>query len=165
MRNFVIDISNYAKSMSPGFLIIPQNGQELITIDGESGSNISQSYINSIDALGRENLFYAYDNDNIATPLAETNYMIEFLDVAKNNGKKMLVTDYCYTNSKIDDSFNKNYLESYISFAATYRELDNIPDYPATPYNENPNIINILDDAENFLYLINPGEIIINKIL
>ena len=36
MRDFVIGISQYAKAKTPGFAVIPQNGIELITANGES---------------------------------------------------------------------------------------------------------------------------------
>ena len=36
MRDFVTDLSNYSKGLDPGFIIIPQNGQELITDNGEA---------------------------------------------------------------------------------------------------------------------------------
>jgi len=35
MRNFIENISTYARSYSNGFIVIPQNGQELITFNGE----------------------------------------------------------------------------------------------------------------------------------
>jgi len=44
-----------------------------------------------------------------------------------------------------------------VPFAAKRRGLDTIPPYPATPYNINPQDIHSLDEAKNFLYLINPG--------
>ncbi|MFW6132080.1 MAG: hypothetical protein ACOC5F_05745 [Candidatus Aminicenantaceae bacterium] len=35
MRDFVIQISDYTKSINKNFFIIPQNGQELLTEEGE----------------------------------------------------------------------------------------------------------------------------------
>lgn len=35
MRDFVIGISQHAKGKDSNFIIIPQNGQELVTINGE----------------------------------------------------------------------------------------------------------------------------------
>jgi len=80
-----------------------------------------------------------------------------FLEMAKNNGTvKIIVTDYCSTTSKMDNSFAENNIKNYISFAANHRALDNIPDYPTTIYNENSNDITNIQEAKNFLYLINP---------
>ncbi len=156
MRNFVIGISEYSKGINPNFIVIPQNGQELVTSNGEEDGYPHTSYLEAIDGVGREDLFYGYNNDNEATPISERNYMILFLDVCLANNVSVLVTDYCWTQSKMDDSYAKNNAKGYISFAAPSRELDIIPNYPANPYNENADDINLLGDAKNFLYLLNP---------
>ena len=156
MRTFVEEISLYANQKKNGFVITPQNGNELLTENGEANDGLSQKYISSINGIGREDLFYGYNNDKEATPVSITNKMLSYMEVAKNNGLIVLVTDYCLYKDKIDDSYNQNRSRGYISFAADYRDLDNIPAYPLTPYNENANDIVSLNDAQNFLYLINP---------
>jgi len=154
MRDFVQDISAYAKSFNPDFVVIPQNGQELLTTNGEETGAPAQSYLNAIDGVGREDLLYGYDNDNVPTPVSERNYMMAFLDLAESNGIETLVTDYCWTQSYVDSSYERNAAKGYISFAADHRRLDDIPPYPATPFHVNTSDIISLSDAENFLYLI-----------
>ncbi len=156
MRTFVMDLGIWARSQDPGFIIIPQNGQELLTTNGDNEGNPSASYMSAIDGQGREDLFYGYDNDDQSTPAGETAYMTDFLDMALESGIQILVTDYCHTPSKMDDSYTRNHSMGYISFAADHRELDNIPSYPAAPFQENSDTIESLNDARNFLYLINP---------
>lgn len=156
MRNFVISISTYAKAINPDFIIIPQNGQELITTDGEEDGIACVSYLTAIDGVGREDLFYGYDNDDVATPETDRDYMISYLDVCENNSVEVLTTDYCWTHTKMDDSYAQNELKGYIGFAAPDRELNLIPDYPLVPHNVNNQVISTLNDAENFLYLLNP---------
>jgi cysteinyl-tRNA synthetase, unknown class len=158
MRDFVQGISAYARSIKPGFIVIPQNGQELLTNNGEASGAPVTEYISAIDGVGREDLFYGYNEDNVATPIEDTNYMLAYLNVARNNGLKVLSIDYCSTHSYMDDSYLKNYEHGYISFAANHRGLDNIPNYPAQPYNHNTSNIASLADAKNFLYIINPSE-------
>ncbi|SFM92565.1 endo alpha-1,4 polygalactosaminidase [Methanolobus profundi] len=156
MRDFVIDISTYSKQKDPDFIIIPQNGQELLTSGGEPDDLIAQDYIEAIDGVGREDLFFGYDDDNVATDEEDTEYMTSLLDIAKDNGVVVMVTDYCWTRSYVDASYQKNTDRGYISFAADSRDLDTIPDYPAEPFNVNDDDIYALDDASNFLYIINP---------
>ncbi|OFX89548.1 MAG: hypothetical protein A2W99_14585 [Bacteroidetes bacterium GWF2_33_16] len=156
MRNFVIGISTYAKTINPDFVIIPQNGQELATMDGEEFGDACLAYLTAIDGVGREDLFFGYDNDDVATPSSDRSYMISFLDVCENNDVEVLTTDYCWTQSKMDDSYTQNNAKGYISFAAPERELNIIPTYPANPYNVNSSIITTLAEAKNFLYLLNP---------
>jgi cysteinyl-tRNA synthetase len=101
-------------------------------------------------------LFYGYNNDNEPTPEDDASYLQSFLDVSKAAGKTILITDYCSDRDFIDDSYLINSSKGYISFAADHRELDNIPSYPLQPFNSNSDNIGTLDQAKNFLYLINP---------
>ena len=157
MRDFVIDIGDYAHSLNPDFILIPQNGGELLTANGESDGDPAWDYLGAIQGVGREDLFYGYVNDNQPTPQYETEYMLDFLEVAQANGKTVLVTDYCWLQSYINDSYQQNAAHGFISFAANQRELDNIPPYPVEPYNVNSDTITDLTQAKNFLYLLNPS--------
>lgn len=158
MREFVEAISDYAKDREAGFEVIPQNGLELLTTNGRSNGTPAEDYIAAIDAVGREDLVYGFNFDNIATPAGEREYQAAFLDVAEANGVEALVTDYCWTPSKVDDSYAWNNQQGYISFAAPSRELDIIPTYPAHPYGENSDDIGRVAEARNFLYILNPGD-------
>jgi cysteinyl-tRNA synthetase len=157
MRNFVQGISGYAKGIAPTFIVIPQNGHELLTKDGEETGPPASVYLDAIDGIGREDLFYGYSSDNKPTPEDETTYMVAFLDVAEKAGVEVLVTDYCWIESFMDDSYSRSAAKGYISFAADHRELDNLPVYPSLLFGENSSDITTLGDAQNFLYLINPG--------
>jgi cysteinyl-tRNA synthetase len=158
MRDFVVSISTYSKQKNPDFIIIPQNGQELLTSGGEPDDLVAQDYISAIDGVGREDLFFGYDDDNTATGEEDIEYLASLLDIARDNGVVVLVTDYCWTKSYVDASYRENAGRGYISFAADSRDLDTIPDYPAEPFNVNSNDILSLSDAGNFLYIINPEE-------
>jgi len=155
MRKFVIGISQYAKARNSQFAIIPQNGIELITTNGESDGSLATSYVNAIDAVGQEDLFFGYTDDNVPTPSEDNLYLREFLNRIKTS-KKVLVTDYCSGKTNMDKSYSSNNTNGYISFAADQRELFNIPSYPVQPYGVNSNNITSISQAKNFLYLINP---------
>lgn len=157
MRNFVIGISQVAKAENSNFLIIPQNGIELVTMDGEPDGTKAMDYLNAIDANGQEDLLYGYNNDNEATPGEERDYIINFLNVSRISGNKILVTDYCSTPSKMDDSYAANHSRNYVSFAADQRNLDHIPNHPNPIYAENDDDILSISQVKNFLYLINPA--------
>lgn len=146
----------YAKNIDPDFLIVPQNGQEILTTNSDPDGPLATDYIDAIDAVGREDLFYGYTGDDKATPAADRDFLISLCDVAKDNGKLVMVTDYCSTHSKMDDSYDQNDAKGYVSFAADHRELNNIPAYPAAIHNVNENDITSASDVKNFLYLINP---------
>ena len=158
MRDFVIEIGQYARNTNPDFIVIPQNGNELAAINGEISGSPAADYLNSIDGTGREDLFYGYVDDNVPTPESDRIYMTAFLDIAEAAGVQALVTDYCWSENYIDDSYEQNHAKNYISFAADHRELDNIPSYPGQPFNLNDADVSSLDQAQNFLYILNPGQ-------
>ena len=157
MRDFVQSISRYAKDRAPGFIVIPQNGHELMRENGETEGKPVAEYINAVDGAGQEDLFYGYYDDNTLTPKREREYLVSFLDAAKKGGVVILVTDYCSDRRKMDDAFTQNSKKGYISFAAPERDLNVIPDYPRKIRNENPDDVTLLSDAKNFLYLLDPS--------
>ena len=155
MRNFVTEISKYAKNKNSEFNIIPQNGQELVTTTGEPEDEPILEYLDVIDAAGREDIYYGYVEDNFETPEDDKNYLIDLCNIFEENNVEILAIDYCSTHSKMDNSYKLNEQNGFISFAADNRELNNIPAYPEKPYNENSNDITKISQAKNFLYLIN----------
>ncbi len=163
MRSFVQSISAWAKAQQLGFIIIPQNGHELATVSGnENDEELATDYITAIDGAGQEDLFYGYDNDDIITPEGERDYLLSFLNIYENNEVnkvEVLVTDYCWTVSNVNASYQLNNDNNFISFAADRRELDKIPVLHSglTPYEVQALVdINSLSEAKNFLYLLDP---------
>src|SRR5574344_2025799 len=155
MRQFVQELSKTAKTLNPNFLIIPQNGPELLTLNGETDGVLQTDYLKAIDGIGREDLFYGYRNNYKATPKKITQYMLKWCQRYQEHNLPVLVIDYC----KAQDDINKAYLNAnnygFISFAAQHRNLTNIPTYPQKPYLENAQNIYTLKNAKNFLFLIN----------
>lgn len=160
MREFVIGISAYSKGIHPGFVIIPQNGIELVSSNGQEDGSPHTAYLDAIDGNGQEDLFYGYSKDDKATPKADNEYLISFLDISKLAGQTILVTDYCSTHSKVNDSYVSNSANGYVSFAADRRDLNDIPEYPHPISFENNNVISSLSEVRNFLFLINPDQFI-----
>jgi len=156
MRELVITLSRYARAYNPGFIVIPQNGNELLTVDGGPGSTPALDYIRAIDGIGREDLFYGYTADNRETPPEATLYMLPYLKLALENELTVMVIDYCRQRPKIDESYARNQGEGFISFAAPRRDLTVIPGYPDPVYAEHGGDVNNLAEARNFLFLINP---------
>ena len=157
MRDFVKAISVYTKAIDSSFIIIPQNGHQLITTDGTTTGVKATTYLSAIDGLGREDLFYGYESDDTATTTTISDDIMAYLDIAETNGVEVLVTDYCSTHSKMNESYALNEAEGYISFAAHARDLDVIHPYPSTPHNVHTGNVTTLAEAKNFLYLLDPS--------
>mgnify|MGYP006291365729 CR=1 FL=1 len=156
MRDFVLALRTYVDGVQPNFLLIPQNGDELLTIGDGYDTPPAEAYLIAIDGQGREDLLYGYNTDNKPTPEDDARYMQEHLAVAEDYGVEVLVTDYCWNENYMANSYLENEEWGFISFAAPSRELDVIPEYPAVPHNENSNDMITLGDAQNFLYLLDP---------
>ncbi|MDR9417742.1 hypothetical protein [Gracilimonas sp.] len=154
IRSFVQSISENAKSQNSEFYIIPQNGHGLLLKNGE----VDRTYLSALDGLARENLFFGYTDDDQPTPAAVTNTMLQRLNIGKQAGKTILVTDYCYTPFKMSQSYSQNQALGYLSFAAPDRDLKVIPSFPSTLPGLNSNVITQLSEARNFLYLLNKSE-------
>ncbi len=156
MRDFVVGISNYSKDIKSDFIVIPQNGQALITDNGEVNGVVNTEYLDAFDATGREDLFYGYTGDDKETPDEDKQLMLDLCLLFEQNNIEVLAIDYCSTQTKIDNSYQQNQTNGFISFAADERNLNNIPSYPTAPFNENASDITDISMARNFLYLINP---------
>ncbi|MFK8039684.1 MAG: endo alpha-1,4 polygalactosaminidase [Crocinitomicaceae bacterium] len=155
MRKFIINLSFHARATNPNFIIIPQNGAKLMSIDEENSAIPDLDYLAAIDGQGQEDLFFGYDKDDKASDLAFQNELIPFLKLGQNNGIKILVTDYCSSSDNIANSKTNNEKKDYISFRAPDRNLTVIPETDV--FYDNENDILTLSDAKNFLYLINPN--------
>ena len=156
MRKLVEEISAYARATDTDFIVIPQNGHELATQDGESDGKLVEEYINAIDGVGREDLFYGYNGMDVPTPVGERDWMLAFMDRFEAADVEVLVTDYCSQRSLVYESIQANADRGYIAFAADSRELDSIPSYPAEPFHVNAANVTTLAEAQNFLYLLDP---------
>ncbi|MCR4789643.1 MAG: endo alpha-1,4 polygalactosaminidase [Treponemataceae bacterium] len=166
MRNFVIGISKYARSIDSDFIVIPQNGQEVAWDNDEDiGSKEPNSaYLSAINGVGREDTFYgltsSYDASYTATPSSISDYLVSICSPYRSKGKTILSIDYCKDSSLIAESYAKNENVSFISFAAPDRQLRIIPennsyDSAYYPYNANTDNVKKLSQAKNFLYLLN----------
>ena len=171
MRDFVEQISCYAKKEN--LLIIPQNGQEVgwdqnvaYDVDGFPLTLPDSTYVASIDGIGREDMFYGYENDDIYTPASIQTYFCKFCMPYQKLGKMVFSIDYCSSAENIISSYTANETKNFISFAEPDRQLRIIPEqvvinsdkkYDASyyPYKVNTKDCNSLGDVHNFLFLLN----------
>ena len=98
MINFVKRIAYHARVTRGrnGFLIIPQNGENILDFDSGISYLGADDYINTISGIGIEDLYY----DEIhPIPGAETDYRLPYINQIKSAGKKVLVVDYLDTGT------------------------------------------------------------------
>ena len=153
MRDFVIRISETARMQNPDFVVIPQNGIELVTMGDDAEAELAAAYLAAIDGHGQEDLFYGYDRDDTPTPSEATEYLLSYLRRSQQTGNRILVTDYCSRTEYVADARSRCDAEGFVSFVAPSRELDLIP--AGVLAHENAQDIVRLSEAQNFLYLLN----------
>ena len=117
MADFVAAIRAHAQTHDPDFYIFPQNASEL-------ASEIP-AYLNSVDGIGQESIYYGYSGDDVMTPPAATAWLEEHLDMFKNSGKLVLTLDYATIPAHVDDAYAKSQAQGYVPFC-TVRELDQL---------------------------------------
>ena len=117
MADFVAAIRAYARDRDPDFLIFPQNAPEL--------ANEISGYLDSVDGIGQEDIYYGYENDDEMTPPADTAELEGYLDLFKNGGKLVLTVDYATTPARVDDAYAKSLAQGYVPFV-TVRDLDQL---------------------------------------
>jgi cysteinyl-tRNA synthetase len=115
MVDLIARISRYAKGRNPDFKIVPQNCPELYTWSyWKPGPN--QKYIDAIDGLGVETVFYlAHDKP------AEKGWCKENRDNAlaiRNAGKLVLGVDYARKPESIADSFNRQRKIGFVPYVS-----------------------------------------------
>ena len=152
MRDFVIEISTFSKSQNPNFIVIPQNGHELVL---KEDGKLANDYLSAIDGLGQEDLNFGYIGDNVPTPEENRNYILQQLLAGQKKGKTVLVTDYAEGNKNYNTSETLNSKRGFISYVAEERDLTIIPEQKNKLKHNNSNDIENLKKAQNFLYLLN----------
>ncbi len=85
MIAFVTAISQHAKKRKPGFLVVAQNAEDLLT---------EATYRRAIDGVAKEDLYYGEGGDGVPNPPNETRHSIALLNRAKADGKPVFTVEY-----------------------------------------------------------------------
>ncbi|OQA01619.1 MAG: hypothetical protein BWY70_00312 [Bacteroidetes bacterium ADurb.Bin408] len=147
MQQFIKDIAAYARSYNPNFIIIPQNGEELIYNETDKSAGIYEDYVNTINGIGSEDIFY------LGTQSIDP-WRLDILREAKSK-LKIMVSDYIALAADVPTFVQKANEEGFICFPRTSgnQGYTNLPD---SAINDNTLPVSFLSQAQNYLYLINP---------
>lgn len=96
MIQWISEISDYCKQKKGnGFYVIAQNAEGLAQHD---------NYLNKIDGIAKEELFYGLDNPEEKNTEEEITYSNKYLAKANSTGKKILLVEYLHDSLKISDA-------------------------------------------------------------
>jgi len=121
MADFVAALRAHAQTRDPDFLIVPQNAAELALL--------VPGYLESVDGIGQEDIYYGYDADDTPTPPEVTAELEHALDRFKQAGKIVLTVDYATTRAHVDNAYARSRARGYIPFV-TVRALDRLTIHP-----------------------------------
>lgn len=85
MVAFVKEIAEYARRRKPGFLVIAQNGEELLK---------SQAYVRALDGVAKEDLLFGLDGDGKENAAEDVQASVALLAKAHAAGLPVLVVEY-----------------------------------------------------------------------
>ena len=106
MAEFVTDITKYSRQFKKNFFVLTNGGD---------GLHEYPEYVEAINGVCKESVYYGYGGDNIKTPPNATSYMEANLDQFILKEKLVFNLDYTQTPEQIDDSYHKAKLKQYIN--------------------------------------------------
>jgi cysteinyl-tRNA synthetase len=92
MVRFVKRIQEYGLARDPDFLIFVQNGADLATVHPE--------YLNAVDGIGQEDIYYGYNADGQKTPATITEQLETYLNLFSAAGKIVMTVDYPFSDNE-----------------------------------------------------------------
>ena len=117
MADFVAAIASYFRSRDPDFYIFPQNAPEL--------ANLVTGYLDYVDGIGQEDLYYSYSGEGQLTPRQITSELEGYLDLFRTDGKLVLTVHYTDAPGQVDYAYAKSRSKGYVPFS-TVRDLDRL---------------------------------------
>ncbi|WP_417584893.1 MJ1477/TM1410 family putative glycoside hydrolase [Pelagibacterium sp.] len=115
MVNFVTALAIYARAKDPDFIIMPQNGEELLA---------TPSYRRTIDGLAKEDLLFGAEHDNQRNRLGTVRASLELLSRLTAEGKPVFVSEYLSASSDVAQAREDAATLGVLLFIGD-RELDN----------------------------------------
>lgn len=117
MEALVADIATYGRARSGSdFGVFPQNGEALLEDD---------DYLAVITGLGKEDTYYGYDGDNVATPADVTAQIERLAGLVVGAGKVVLNIDYTDVPAQIQDAHGRAAARGFLEYTGP-RALDDL---------------------------------------
>jgi cysteinyl-tRNA synthetase len=91
MMTLVARLSAHAKSRKPGFLVVPQNAEELLQ---------HKAYRDVIDAVAKEDLVFGLKGAEVSNEIEDVQHTSEMLNYLKTDGKPVFIVEYVRSPEK-----------------------------------------------------------------
>jgi cysteinyl-tRNA synthetase len=93
MVRLVLDIAETARRRRPGFIVVPQNGEQLLA---------DAAYLAAIDGIAKEDLLYGEERDGAKNSLGTVSRSMRWLAPAMNRGLPVMVIEYVEGQPLVD---------------------------------------------------------------
>ncbi len=156
MRDFIATIAGVARAVAPDFIVVTQNGLDLMTTDGDPEGSLATDYTSVLNGVSQEGVSFGFDDYCSLTPRSQHREALKFLDRARDGGLAVLLTDYCDRPPAVARAGEIAAEHGFISFVSRDDDfgLSSVPEAPARP--SNPGNVTALLEGQNYLYLLNP---------
>ncbi len=156
MRKFVQSISIFARKKRSDFVIIAENGLDLVVkrdINDTEKLSPARTYMQSIDGVLHDGVVFG--DKQFGKPPTDTqkNELFRLIDTAMSYGLKVMKTDYATETKSINALYRRYGKKGYIPFISKSLEMNVIPPLTSIPFRENPKSILSMSDVKNYLYL------------
>lgn len=169
MRQLVQNISAFGRSFNPNFVVLAQNGLDLVSKpspEDDTQMFPARAYIRALDGVLQANLIKTLqgpdktDKDGKEIKEAPTvtearNQLAANALTAKQMGLRIFNLEYATKADDIDKILRTSASQGYAPFVASGPLLSDVPGYPKYAFNANPQSLNNLSRAKNFLYVAN----------
>ncbi len=122
MAAFVKRIAATARARKPGFLVVPQNGEELLSQPG---------YVEAIDGAAKEDLLFGVDGEEKPNDPEAVAASTGLLDQVRSRGKPVLVVEYLADGPRRAEAAHRILKAGYTPLFAA-RALSAPPEPPPT---------------------------------
>ena len=116
MVNFVVELATIARQRKPGFIIVPQNAEELLS---------EQRYLAAIDGIGKEDLLYGGDGDGVRNSDGRIGLSSRKLALARTAGLAVLAVEYLSDPKQLATAYSELRSRGLIPYFAP-RTLDRL---------------------------------------
>ena len=157
MEDLIIRMNDYADSAAGrNFMFITNGGTGIYAPDETHPRDRVERLLGAVDGALIEDFFYGWDmEDDLPPPAEEQAEQRRNLRLVREADRPVLNIDYTHKDSAVRGSQRKNKEAGFVGFAASRRELDEIP-FTAV-VDANARDVNTLRDAHNFIALLNPS--------
>ena len=157
MRELVVAIAEEARSVRPDFVVVTQNGLDLMVRDGDPEGPFWSDYTSVLNGVSQEGVSFGFDDYCDQTPRGFHREMLEYLDRARDSGLAALLTDYCDSEPAVERATELAQEHGFISYVSQDKDfsLSSVPKTPAVRSKRGD--VTELTEARNYLYLLDPS--------